>query len=109
METAASTNRIQEVGGAAMVRKVDISRMGEELRRFFQDLTAGEPYLLIEDQGRPVVGVVPPWQVGRLEGQREQLLTMLREVWARNQDVSPEEIGREVEEVVREVRQESPL
>jgi hypothetical protein len=90
-----------------VVKRVDISGIGEELRRFFQELTAAEPYLLIEDRGSPVVGVVPPWQVERLAEQRERLLTMLREVWAGNQEASPEELGREVDEVVREVRGES--
>lgn len=54
-----------------------------------------------------MAGIVPVWQVDKLEEQREQLMTLLREVWARNRDVSPEEIQREVEEAVREVRGES--
>jgi hypothetical protein len=88
-----------------MVKKVEISGMGQEVRRFFEELAAeGQPYLLVEDQGKPLVGVVPPWQISRIEEQREQLMSMLKDVWARNRNVPPEEIEQEVEEVVRELR-----
>lgn len=88
-----------------MVKKVEISGMNQEVRRFFEELSAGgEPYLLVEDQGRPLAGVVPHWQVGRLEEQREQLVAMLKDVWARNRDVPTSEIEDEVQEVIRELR-----
>jgi len=91
-----------------MVKKVEVSGMSQEVRRFFQELAAeGVPYLVVEDQGRPLAGVVPSWQVGRLEEQRGQLMSMLKEVWARNRDVPPEEIEREVDDVVRQVREDS--
>lgn len=90
-----------------MVRKVDITGMGDELRRFFQELASqAEPYLVVEESGKPIAGIVPSWQVGRLEDQRQALLEMLRGIWARNRDAAPEEIEREVEEAVREVRGE---
>lgn len=86
------------------MKRLDITQASKEVREFLDRIRGEEDTYLLEDQGKPVLGIVPAWQVTNAEERRTQLLAMLREVWARNRDVPPEEVERDVEEAIREVR-----
>ena len=90
-----------------MVKRVKVGKNKEELAQFLKDLAEyGLPCLLVDEDGEPLAGVVPSWQVDSLEFQRDELQTMLQEVWKRNRDVPAEEIEKEVEGAIRAVREE---
>ena len=90
-----------------MVRRVKVGKNKIELAQFLKDLAEdGLPCLLVDEDGEPLAGVVPSWQVDSLEFHREELRAMLQEVSIKNQDISAEEIEQEVEEAVRAVRGE---
>lgn len=87
-----------------MVRKVNLDTVDEKIRNFLKKLKVEEDQYILETEGRPLLGVVAPWQVGEAREKKEKLLTMLREVWAKTTDIPQEKIEREVDEAVRAVR-----
>ena len=90
-----------------MVKRVKVGKKKIELAQFLIDLAEdGLPCVLVDEDGKPLAGVVPPWQVDSLELQRDELRAMLQEVWLRNQDFCAEGIEKEVEEAVWAVRGE---
>ena len=90
-----------------MVKRVKVGKKKLELAQFLKDLAEdGLPCLLVDEDGEPLAGVVPSWQVDSLEFERDELRAMLQEVWVRNQDLCAEDIAKEVEEAVRAVRGE---
>ena len=76
----------------------------EVLSRFLGTLDLGQDHYLIEAEGKPIAGVVPPWELERPEESRQALLGMLQEVWARTRDISGSVVERDVDEAVRAVR-----
>ena len=90
-----------------MVKRVKVGKNKEEVANFLKALAEdGLPCLLVDEDGKPLAGVVPSWQVDSLEFQRDELKAMLLEVWKRNRDVPAEEIEKEVEGAIRAVRGE---
>ena len=76
----------------------------EVLSRFLGTLDLGQDQYLIEAGGKPIAGVVPPWELERPEESRQALLGMLQEVWARTRDISDGVVERDVDDAVRAVR-----
>ena len=76
----------------------------EVLSRFLGTLDLGQDQYLIEAGGKPIAGVVPPWELERPEESRQALLGMLQEVWARTRDVPERAVERDVDDAVRAVR-----
>lgn len=76
----------------------------EVLRRFLGTLDLGQDQYLIEAGGKPVAGLVPPWELESPDEGRQALLGMLEEVWARTRDIPEGVVERDVEEAARVVR-----
>lgn len=76
----------------------------EALSRFLGTLDLGRDQYLIEAAGKPIAGLVPPWELESAEESREALLRMLEEVWARTRDIPEGVVERDVEEAVQAVR-----
>jgi prevent-host-death family protein len=66
--------------------------------------------VVIERAGKPMGVVIPYARYEVLERQRERarerLWQLLEKNWEKNKDVPPEEIERDIEEAIREVRAE---
>ena len=65
--------------------------------------------IIVEEDGRPVAGLVSSADVerlNRLDAYREDPWSVLDEIHARNQDKDPEEVERDVAEAIAEVRRE---
>jgi len=75
------------------------------VKNFLKQLQDGE--YVLEIGGQPVVGIVPPWHVGKISQERQEILLLLRQSWERNQTVSEEDVEQAVEEAIQEVRRES--
>ena len=76
----------------------------EVLSRFLGTLDLGQDQYLIEAGGKPIAGVVPPWELERPEESRQALLGMLQEVWASTRDLPDSVVERDVDDAVRAVR-----
>jgi hypothetical protein len=88
----------------ATMKRLDIAQTSKEIREFLEHIKSEEETYLLEDQGKPILGIVPAWQVINAEERRAELLAMLCEVWARNRDIPVEDVEHDVEEAIQEVR-----
>ena len=61
---------------------------------------------VLEVDGKPLVGVVPPWQVEKLSQRREEILALLEQSWEQNRTVGDTEVKQAVKEAIEEVRRE---
>ena len=89
-----------------MVKRLSLDDASPDVKSFLNELRAERGEYVLEMGGKPVVGVVPPWQVEKLSREREEILTLLRQSWERNRTVPEEEVEQTVAEVIREVRRE---
>ena len=76
----------------------------EVLSRFLGTLDLAQDQYLIEAGGKPIAGLVPPWELESPDESRQALLRMLEEVWARTRDVPEGVVERDVEDAVQAVR-----
>lgn len=60
--------------------------------------------VIIERAGKPMAVVVPAERYEAIERSRERLWELIEHNWEKNKDVPSEEIEKEIEEAIREVR-----
>jgi prevent-host-death family protein len=79
-----------------------------EARKRLGELLEGVYYrgdeVIIERAGKPMAAVIPMARYESLERSRNRLFQLVEGNWARNKDVSYEEIERQVAEALREAR-----
>lgn len=76
----------------------------EVLSRFLGTLALGQDQYLIEAGGKPIAGLVPPWELESPDESRQALLGILEEVWARTRDLPAGVVERDVDAAIRAVR-----
>ncbi len=76
----------------------------EVLSRFLGTLDLAQDQYLIEAGGKPIAGLVAPWELESPDESRQALLRMLEEVWASTRDVPEGAVERDVEDAVQAVR-----
>ncbi len=89
-----------------LVRKMS----AREARANFSELLGSvhftkEP-VLVEKKGKPFAVIISPEQYGQLHREEQEDWAILDELARRNADKDPDEVLRDVTEVVEEVRQE---
>jgi hypothetical protein len=89
-----------------MAKHLQIDNTSAEVKAFVKRLEVDKGEYVLEEAGKPLVGVVPPWQVGKLAQGREDILALLEKSWQRNRTVDQDEIERAVTEVIEEVHRE---
>jgi hypothetical protein len=72
------------------------------VKDFLRQLDVEKGEYVLELGGKPLVGVVPPWQVEKLSLKREEVLTLLDQSWKRNRTVPDSEITQAVSEAIAE-------
>ena len=87
-----------------MVKKVSLDRVDGKIREFLKKLKTEKYQYILEIRGKPLIGVVPPWQVTEIKQRKDELLSMLKEVWSKTGAISGKRIEKEVEEAIRTVR-----
>lgn len=87
-----------------MVKRVSLDNVDEKIRKFLKQFEVKEDQYILEVAGKPLIGVVPPWQVGDVNRKKEDLISMLKDVWNRTSDIPEEKIEKEVEDAVKAVR-----
>lgn len=87
-----------------MTKQVNADEASEPVKTFLRQLNVEEDNYIVELDGEPLLGIVPPWQVEQLQRDKEEVLKLLQKSWARTRDVPEEVIEQEVSEAVRRVR-----
>lgn len=89
-----------------MAKRLQIDDKPTQVKEFLKQLEVEKGEYVLEIAGKPVAGIVPPWQVEQISQRREEILALLRQSWERNRAVQEEEVKQAVTEAIREVRQE---
>jgi sulfur carrier protein ThiS len=89
-----------------MAKRLQIDDTPSQVKEFLKQLDVENEEYVLEIAGKPVAGIVPPWQVEQISQRREEILSLLRQSWERNRAVQEAEVKQTVTEAIREVRQE---
>jgi hypothetical protein len=89
-----------------MVQRFKVDDASIQVKDFIRALELEKGPCVVEIDGVPAIGVVPPWQVEKLSRDREEVLSLLRRSWERNRSVSEDEAERAITEAIREVRRD---
>ena len=90
-----------------MVKSLRIDDTSAQVKDFLRQLDVEKGEYVLELGGKPLVGVVPPWQVEKLSLKREEVLALLDQSWKRNRMVPDSEITQAVSEAIAEVRRKT--
>jgi hypothetical protein len=85
-----------------MAKSLRIDDTSAQVKDFLRQLDVEKGEYVLELGGKPLVGVVPPWQVEKLSLKREEVLTLLDQSWKRNRTVPDSEITQAVSEAIAE-------
>lgn len=89
-----------------MVKHLRVDDVSPQVKDFLNQLDVEKGEYILEVAGKPLVGIVPPWQVEKLSQGRDEILALLHQSWERNRTVPEEEVEQIVAEVIQEVRRE---
>ena len=89
-----------------MTKHLSIDDASPQVKEFLQQLGTEKDGCIVELNGRPVVGIVPPWQVEKLSHDRQEAIQLLRHSWNRTHTIPEEEITQVVTEEIQNVRRE---
>jgi hypothetical protein len=85
-----------------MAKSLRIDDTSAQVKDFLRQLDVEKGEYVLELGGKPLVGVVPPWQVEKLSLKREEVLTLLDQSWKRNRTVPDSEMTQAVSEAIAE-------
>jgi len=89
-----------------MAKRLQIDDKPSQVKEFLKQLDMEKGEYVLELGGKPVAGIVPPWQVEQISQRREEVLALLRQSWEQNRPVQGEEVKEAVTKAIREVRQD---
>jgi len=87
-----------------MIKKVSLEKVDEKIRYFFKKLRIEKNQYILEIGGKPIIGVVPPWQVIEIKQRKNELFSMLKEVWSKTEEIPGKRIEKVVQEGIRAAR-----
>jgi prevent-host-death family protein len=87
-------------------RKVSAVEARKRLGELLESVFYRGDEVVIERAGKPMAVVIPAARYESMERSRDRLFELIEKNWERNKDVPYEVIEREVEQAIREVREE---
>jgi hypothetical protein len=87
-----------------MAKRLKIDDTSAQVKDFLRQLDVEKGEYVLEAEGKPLLGVVPPWQVEKLSQKREEILALLEQSWKQNREVGEVEVNQAVKEAIEEVR-----
>lgn len=87
-----------------MLKKISAVKVRQNLGEIMNEVAFRNDQYIIERGGKPLVAMVPVWQLEKWLKQREAFFQKIEEIQEKNKEFSPEEIERDIEEAVRTVR-----
>ena len=85
-------------------RKVSAVEARKRLGEILEGVYYRGDEVVIERAGKPMAVVIPAERYETMERSRERLFELIEKNWERNKDIPYEQIQREVERAIREVR-----
>jgi prevent-host-death family protein len=85
-------------------RKVSAVEARKRLGEILEGVYYRGDEVVIERAGKPMAVVISAGRYETMERSRERLFELIEKNWERNKDIPYEEIQREVEQAIREVR-----
>jgi prevent-host-death family protein len=85
-------------------RKVSAVEARKRLGEILEGVYYRGDEVVIERAGKPMAVVIPAGRSETMERSRERLFELIEKNWERNKGSSYEEVQREVEQAIREVR-----
>ena len=90
-----------------MTRRVAVKDARANFSDVLSQVCYGQEPVIVEHKGKPVAVLISPEQWERYQQQtKDRLFEAIDRLQERNRDADPEEVEREVSEVVEEVRRE---
>jgi hypothetical protein len=89
-----------------MAKRVPIDNTSSQVKDFLKHLDTEKGEYVLEMAGKPLVGIVPAWQVEKLSQKRAEVLALLDQSWERNRAVDEDEVRQAVSDAIKEVRRE---
>ena len=87
-----------------MVRKISVQEAASNFANVLDSISEAKEMMIVDDTGASVAIVMSPDEFQSFR--RERAWALIRQVQNRNADQDPEDVLREVTEIVEEVRQE---
>ena len=87
-----------------MKRRISAVEARKRLGEILESVYYRGDEVVIERAGKPMAVVIPAQRYEVMERSRERLFELIEKNWERNKDVPYEEIEREVQEAIKEVR-----
>lgn len=87
-----------------MKRRISAVEARKRLGEILESVYYRGDEVVIERAGRPMAVVIPAERYEAMERDRERLVGLIEKNWERNKDVPYEEIEREVQQAIEEVR-----
>ncbi len=87
-----------------MAKRLPIDDTSAQVKDFLKRLDLEKEEYVLEMAGKPLVGVVPAWQVEKLSQKRAEVLALLDQSWERNRTVNENEVRQVVSDAIKEVR-----
>ena len=89
-----------------MAKHLKIDNASAQVKDFLRQLDVEKGEYVLEVAGKPLVAVVPPWQVEKLSQKREEIHALLEHGWEQNRTVGATDVKQAVKEAIEEVRRE---
>jgi hypothetical protein len=90
-----------------MAKRVPIDDTSAQVKDFLKRFDPENGEYVLEMAVKPLVGVVPAWQVEKLSQKRAEVLNLLEQSWERNRSVDEDEARQVVSEAIKEARHQN--
>jgi hypothetical protein len=87
-----------------MAKRVPIDDTSSQVKDFLKRLDPEKGEYVLEIAGKPLVGIVPAWQVEKLSQKRAEVLALLEQNWKRSRTVDEDEVRQVVSAAMKETR-----
>jgi prevent-host-death family protein len=87
-----------------MKRRISAVEARKRLGEILESVYYRGDEVVIERAGKAMAVVIPSERYEAMERSRERLFELIEKNWERNKDVPPEEIERDIQQAIREVR-----
>ena len=87
-----------------MKRRISAVEARKRLGEILESVYYRGDEVVIERAGKPMAVVIPAQRYEVMERSRERLFELIEKNWERNKDIPYEEIEREVQQAIEEVR-----
>ncbi|NOZ64162.1 MAG: type II toxin-antitoxin system Phd/YefM family antitoxin [Caldiserica bacterium] len=87
-----------------MVKTISTMKIRARLGEILEEVFYKKDQFIVKRGNKPMAAIVPVEQLDAWLNRREEFFALIEKIRARNKDVSPEEVERDIERAIKEVR-----